>query len=115
MREGRVAGDAEDADAGGSELGLSVTQEPQLLRSCSRPVEEVEEQEHWAVGDEVLELNGLAVLAPHHLASLQGRSDVRDRGSWGFTADLDEHPLPSRRRRRGQASPHPLQLPGSPG
>ena len=115
MRERRVAGDAEDAHSGGSELGLSVTQEQELLRSGSRPVEEVEEQEDRAVGDEVLELNGLAVLAPHHLASLQGRSDVRDRGSWHPPQTWTKTHCRRGGGRRGQAAPYPLQLPGSPG
>lgn len=71
MREVRVARDAEDAHPGAGELGLSVTQEPQLLRSGARPVEEVEEQEDAAFGSQLFEFDGLAVLAPDHLATLQ--------------------------------------------
>ena len=70
MRPVRVAGDAEDPDACQAELGAPVTQELQLLRSRRRPVEEVEEEQHGAVLEQLLELGFPAVVLPEHAPNL---------------------------------------------
>jgi hypothetical protein len=66
----RVAGDAEDTHTGSLELGAPVTQESQLLCSGRRPVEEVEEQQHRPVLEQLLEPGFLAIVEPEHASNL---------------------------------------------
>ena len=70
MRPARIARDAEDADTCGGELGLSVTQEAQLLRSGRRPVEEIEQEQDRAFREELLEPDRFSVVPPGHAPSL---------------------------------------------
>ena len=66
----RIAGNAEDAHPCPLELRAPVTQESQLLRSGRRPVEEVEEQQHRAVFEQLLEPGFLAIVEPEHASNL---------------------------------------------
>ena len=72
VRPVRVARDAEGADTRSLEVRAPVTQEPQLLRSGGRPVEEVEEEEHRAVLEQLLELRRLPGVEPEHDRNLLG-------------------------------------------